>query len=294
MQKNMQHNPRSGFTLVELSIVLVIIGLIVSGILVGQDMIRAAEIRSTVSQIESYNTAVNTFRDKYRNIPGDMLQTDAARFGFISVGGRTGAPGLGDGNRLVHAGAVAVGNPFTERYLGGETALFWRDLSQANLIGDNFSTAGVGVTETANAAQVASFLPAASIGQGHYFTVHAQNGRNHFSISQVQAVNAGDYTLGTAMTPQTAFNIDDKVDDSNPVSGTVVATWDPVQLGVVYAAGAAPGLTVALPAAATAAGAALDAGSCVSGATLAAAAYVTVTDAQANRPACQLRIRASF
>lgn len=51
---------RQGFTLIELSIVLVIIGLIVGGILVGRELISAAEIRATVSQIEKYNTSVNT------------------------------------------------------------------------------------------------------------------------------------------------------------------------------------------------------------------------------------------
>ena len=48
-----------------MSIVLVIIGLIVGGILVGQSLIAAAAVRAQISQIEKYNTAVNTFRDKY-------------------------------------------------------------------------------------------------------------------------------------------------------------------------------------------------------------------------------------
>ncbi|MCC7259610.1 MAG: type II secretion system protein, partial [Alphaproteobacteria bacterium] len=41
-----------GFTLVELSIVMVIIGLIVGGVLVGQNLIKAAEMRATIQQIE--------------------------------------------------------------------------------------------------------------------------------------------------------------------------------------------------------------------------------------------------
>ena len=45
---------KTGFTLVELSIVIVIIGLIVGGVLVGQDLIKSAEIRSQISQIEQY------------------------------------------------------------------------------------------------------------------------------------------------------------------------------------------------------------------------------------------------
>jgi prepilin-type N-terminal cleavage/methylation domain-containing protein len=46
----------AGFTLIELSIVLVIIGLIVGGVLVGQDLVKAAGVRATISQIEKFNT----------------------------------------------------------------------------------------------------------------------------------------------------------------------------------------------------------------------------------------------
>src|SRR3984885_348580 len=81
-----------GFTLIELSIVLVIIGLIVGGVLVGQDLIRAAQVRATVTQIEKYNSAVNTFRGKYGALPGDLNAGTAATFGFAARG-----PGVGQG-----------------------------------------------------------------------------------------------------------------------------------------------------------------------------------------------------
>jgi len=59
----------SGFTLIELSIVLVIIGLIVGGVLVGRDLISAASVRAQITQIEKYQQAVNAFRDKYGGVP---------------------------------------------------------------------------------------------------------------------------------------------------------------------------------------------------------------------------------
>src|ERR1035441_6872478 len=93
-----------GFTLIELSIVLVIIGLIVGGVLVGQDLIRAAEVRATISQIEKYNTAVNTFRGKFNALPGDMNLTTATTFGIPAVGTR-GGTAQGDGNGVIDGGA---------------------------------------------------------------------------------------------------------------------------------------------------------------------------------------------
>jgi prepilin-type N-terminal cleavage/methylation domain-containing protein len=294
MKKNMHQ--QQGFTLVELSIVLVIIGLIVSGILVGQDMIRAAEIRSTVSQVEQFNTAVNTFRDKYRNLPGDILNSDAVRFGFVT---RAGTTGQGDGNRLIQSGPT----PADQRNLGFETALFWRDLSFARLIGNNFVTATDAAAATLTAAQVADYLPTANIGQGNYFTIHTQDGRNQYSIAQVTGTGAaGLYSLNAGITPQVAFNIDDKMDDGVPTTGIVVATFSPSALGTVIPIAAnddslAAAIAVDISTAAHALACAYDSDA---GAPI-APSYATSNraapaDAEtiANRPACQLRVRSSF
>lgn len=115
----------SGFTLIELSIVLVIIGLLVGGVLVGQDLIRAAEIRATITQIEKFNTAKNTFLGKYGALPGDMNNGVALTFGFAS---RPGIAGQGDGNELIDG----VGGLGSVEQCGGETGMFWSDMTYAN------------------------------------------------------------------------------------------------------------------------------------------------------------------
>ncbi len=96
--KNPNLIQQAGFTLIELSIVLVIIGLIVGGVLVGQDLIKAAEIRATISQYEKYNAAMNTFRTKYNGMPGDLSATQAIAFGL-----GTAATTVGDGNSLIES-----------------------------------------------------------------------------------------------------------------------------------------------------------------------------------------------
>lgn len=62
---------KGGFTLVELSIVLVIIGLLIGGILVAQSMISTTVIQKTVKQIQEFDVAIANFKTKYNQIPGD-------------------------------------------------------------------------------------------------------------------------------------------------------------------------------------------------------------------------------
>lgn len=71
----------------ELSIVLVILGLLTGGILAGQLLIRAAELRSVTTEYNRYVTAVQSFRDKYFALPGDM--NNAAAF-WGAADGSTG------------------------------------------------------------------------------------------------------------------------------------------------------------------------------------------------------------
>lgn len=66
------HRLTSGFTLVELAIVLVIIGLIVGGVLAGQELVHQARIRQTVNQFTGFIAAAHTFDGKYGGMPGDL------------------------------------------------------------------------------------------------------------------------------------------------------------------------------------------------------------------------------
>lgn len=61
---------QQGFTLVEIAIVLVIIGLLIGGLLKGQELIASAKVRNTISQMEELKTAVLPFRIASRRCPG--------------------------------------------------------------------------------------------------------------------------------------------------------------------------------------------------------------------------------
>ena len=79
MHQNMAANGKSGFTLLELSIVLIGIGLLVGGVLVGRDLIDAARQRGVLKEFESYQLAIQTYKLKYNCYAGDC--NNATQFG---------------------------------------------------------------------------------------------------------------------------------------------------------------------------------------------------------------------
>lgn len=85
---NISIKNQQGFTLVEIAIVLVIIGLLLGGVLKGQQMIASAKVKSQMQQIDGIAAAINTYQDKYGALPGD--DRNAAK--------NTGVSGLSAGN----------------------------------------------------------------------------------------------------------------------------------------------------------------------------------------------------
>lgn len=68
---------QQGFSLVELSIVLVILGLLVGGVLGGQALIRASELRSVMAGRDTLVSAITIFKNKYNSFPGDLTNATA-------------------------------------------------------------------------------------------------------------------------------------------------------------------------------------------------------------------------
>lgn len=237
---------RHAFTLIELSIVLVIIGLIVGGVLVGKDLIEAAKIRSQVSQIEKYQTAANTFRLKYNCIPGDCK--DAANFGLPARGTW---PGQGDGDGKI-IGNRGCSSCTAGHRQGGETVMFWVDLSASGLIDTNFSlatsSAAPGGVGSISGDALDNYLPRAKIGNGNHLFVFTStvttaafpydDGISYYGLSKIESIenptssNYGQLYGQGASTAQASYagistiqalRLDEKVDDGLPMSGRVIA-----------------------------------------------------------------------
>ncbi|MBI4291496.1 MAG: prepilin-type N-terminal cleavage/methylation domain-containing protein [Betaproteobacteria bacterium] len=113
---------QGGFTLVEIAIVLVIIGLLLGGILKGQEMITQAKIKNIINDFNGLSAAMYSYQDRYRALPGDDLQANPRWAGAVSGNGN--GQYTGNYNSILAAVPVAA----------NETNLFWWHLRLAGFV----------------------------------------------------------------------------------------------------------------------------------------------------------------
>ena len=124
------HKQQGGFTLIEIAIVLVIIGLLLGGVLKGQELITAARVRNIISNQDGVKAAYFGFLDRYRALPGDYAAANAV----------ANIPGC----------AACLGGNANGQILGDEAQIAWEHLSKAGFITGSytFPTAGAAASTT--------------------------------------------------------------------------------------------------------------------------------------------------
>ncbi len=202
-------NPPSGFTLVEIAIVLVIIGLLLGGVFKGQEMITQGRIKAAVNDLSGVTAAYYAYLDRYKSLPGDDSQANARWPASVLPAGSSGnSDGTISGSYNATGAASA------------ESQFFWMHLRAAGLVTGSAASAmqplnsagGIIGVETGNGASPAGEV-LQSAGAGTGFT--------------------GFMICSSGLSDRVAAAVDRQLDDGIPNTGSIraqlTATPDPIQ-----------------------------------------------------------------
>jgi prepilin-type N-terminal cleavage/methylation domain-containing protein len=197
LSSNQTKKKQQGFTLIEIAIVLVIIGLLLGGVLKGQELINTARVRALNNSIDGITAAWFSFQDRYRAFPGDYSQAS------INL---PGAPTDGDGNGLV-GDAGAVDSP-------SERAMVWMHLEAAGYITGGYNNALATVANANEYGCPVTVCPDNGFGSGMNL--------NYGELRQAQTgTNAHELITGRGIPVEVLAELDRKVDDGNAGTGAM-------------------------------------------------------------------------
>ena len=210
-----------GFTLVELSLVMIVIGLLIGGILKGQELIENARITTLISRTKQVRAAYNTFTDIYHAKPGDF---GSAQTMIPNCNDATFCRN-GNGNTMLGTRTTTPWSNINST-LYSENTQFWKHLALADLLGGiNPASDQMEWGDTLLSSPIAGgFLASTTLGSGQYASMQGL-------IIQTRARSDGQWLCGVAtglsadcsISPSQAYRIDNKIDDGHAQTGRVAA-----------------------------------------------------------------------
>lgn len=185
---------QSGFTLVEIAIVMVIIGLLLGGVLKGQEVITNARIKNINNDFSGISAAIYSYQDRYSALPGDDVAPAAhVNGGILSTAAGTRGDGIIDGDYDAAGAIVALP-------AHSESALAWQHMRAAGLLSGDAAS---------SIAPNHAFGTAIGLQTGDNV---ADNGLNGFN---------GLFIAFTAVPGDMAAILDSQNDDNDPDTGSV-------------------------------------------------------------------------
>ncbi len=225
---SLKTNAQSGFTLAEMAIVLVIVGLLVAVVVGGSSLLQQSKLQTAIADYSKYSAAVAQFTRQYGGPPGDIIDAtnywgkDTANCNADSAA--AGSPGTcnGDGNGVIGSNASS-----------SEMFRAWQQLQLAKMVDGTFSG-----TASSNATVFGTNAPASRIlnaGWGFFNNTSYTGNADWYAQDVSNVLMLGSTTLlstyiagntlpvGPVLTPTEAWQIDKKMDDGLPASGRIVA-----------------------------------------------------------------------
>ena len=234
---------KHGFTLIEMSIALVIIALVVGGIVVGKELLITAKINQQISQIQSINTAVNSFKLKYNCLPGECATATSLGLGTTASWHNGNNDGKIDvrciqrqfynannlirdsNNFFMHLANAGLLDGTFEGYQGeAHNDDMTSTMVDARYLKAKYNTAYIFPTRFPN-------VPGACSAGGDW-TAYTRDGGNGFAIASYD-------TNFTSVIPKDEMRrMDEKMDDGIPISGNVGVSFHAGAMTQITAAGA--------------------------------------------------------
>ena len=190
---------QKGFTLIEIAIVLVIIGLLLGGVLKGQELINTARVRALNNTVDGITAAWFSFQDRYRAFPGDYTQAT------VNLPNNAGLVVDGDGNGRVGITGAATDSP-------AERANVWVQLQAAGYVTGNFDATDVAVTEYGCSVET---CPDNGFGAGMNLAFGNQIRGGGAAADEHELIT------GRGIPVEVIAELDRKVDDGEPETGAM-------------------------------------------------------------------------
>ncbi|MFA7269713.1 MAG: prepilin-type N-terminal cleavage/methylation domain-containing protein [Sterolibacterium sp.] len=188
---------QSGFTLIEIAIVLVIIGLLLGGVLKGQELINSAKVKNFAQDFKTVPLYIYGYQDKYKALPGDDANAAVHLASAVQSSGVT----------LLTPTAATLGNGtlngvYNSTSNTDETVAFWQQVRLAGL-----AAGPTGFT----AASLASDLP-----------INADGGQIGIqSVPPIKGMTGSYFVCSEGIQGKFALQLDTTMDDGNPATGSM-------------------------------------------------------------------------
>jgi len=197
---------QSGFTLIEIAIVLVIIGLLLGGVMKGQELINSAKVKNLATDFKNVPVYIYGYQDKFRALPGD----DASAASHVT--GATACTPAAAG--LCATGNGVIDGAWNATAITSESYVFWQHVRLAGL--------APGSTDTATAS---SYLPTNTAGG----TIGLQSGTNVAANSPIKdasnnAIRGSYVVCSQGILGKYVKQLDIQMDDGNTATGSLMAT----------------------------------------------------------------------